>query len=289
MRAYPKLLVSLIPVAPLIFGAAGCAEPEDAGATVQRGQKALTNSNSINLNSINFNSINLNSINLNSINLNALDPATLSADTLSTVQAAGTGGAAARELLRYMVGCALPPNDGLSLEWKDEDGAVHREWFAGLLGLAPEWKSEPLSEAGQEWVSACLASRANFFGVPVEISSRGDSKPLKITGTDGQAESAEFTVREGAFWGNVFAPHPYLRACSHPPEVQTVRAALRTCATGHLDGDGVLVGCGPIELMGSCLEASAAPCSSFNAGDYYKGCVRADGSRTNAVVTTWIR
>src|SRR5262245_40223696 len=78
------------------------------------------------------------------------------------------GGAAAllatadgREVLSYIVSCALPA--GMSLVATASDGTVYE--FPGEIGLARSWLHHPLSEIGKGWISACLFARVNAHDV----------------------------------------------------------------------------------------------------------------------------
>ena len=101
-----------------------------------------------------------------------------------------------RELLTYMISCALPEGQSLTVE---TDSGTYT--FDGLIGLAPNWTTTPLSLEDRRWVSACLLARVNYYGVTVHISMRGDSPALAITSEEG----ADYPLYEGAFWGDLFA------------------------------------------------------------------------------------
>ena len=81
-----------------------------------------------------------------------------------------TEGELARQFLSYAYSCAMPLGATLDLKIDGQDrGTLH-----GALGLAPQW-GEPggsCDETCQRWVTACLLSRTNFWGVPVKISLR---------------------------------------------------------------------------------------------------------------------
>jgi hypothetical protein len=165
------------------------------------------------------------------------------------------------------VGCALNTSQSFSFSWTDTSGTVHAETYWGDLGLAPYWATGPLDESGQRIVSACLASRTNYFGVTVHISVRGNVKALR-DGTSA-AELAAYPYVEGAFWGNLFSSTPAIYACYNPATVANSRADQRDCATGYLSSTGQTLPCGPIQLTGSC----DTQCDGFDtAGQYYTGC-----------------
>ncbi len=83
-------------------------------------------------------------------------------------------------------------------------------------------------ETCQRWVSACLLARTNAYGAHVEISMRAPAdapqaiknalavSDVERNGSDaGDASAAPFSLREGAYYGNIFetAPLP-----STPPD-----------------------------------------------------------------------
>jgi len=102
-----------------------------------------------------------------------------------------------RELLTYIVSCALPEGTTIVAEHPTTHDPL--EFFGGL-GLAAEWEDQPLDQAGRGWVSACLLARVNANDVTVPISLRGPHAQLDTTA----AERADWTLEEGAFYGDVF-------------------------------------------------------------------------------------
>jgi len=279
------LLTSLLLACPGYDGTAGVVQTQRNGLVTSN----ALNPNALNLNALNLNALNLNALNLNALNLNALN---LNALNLNALNLNGQGGALTREVLRYMAGCALRPDQRLELRWVDAAGTPQFEALPGVLGLAPDWAEGPLGPAGQEWVSACLASRTNFYGHPVIISSRGPHPALRPDRASSE-EWATYRILEGAFWGNLFGDDPSMRSCYFEPDVEAARERLRACAAGHLGADGAVEACSFIERVGPCMETrrtSGPPaCLNFNSGDFFKGCERADGSRTHRVITTWLQ
>ena len=66
-------------------------------------------------------------------------------------------------------------------------------------------------ESCQRWVSACVLARTNAYGVHVQLSMRAPADapdPIKIALAVGDDERAGFTLREGAYYGNIFATTP---------------------------------------------------------------------------------
>lgn len=280
--------LGLIPAGCLLL--AGCAiDAGDAGDAGDRGERlgaaddAIVLLNSVNLNSINLNSINLNSVNLNSVNLNALDPAALNPTVRAAVEDPGPLGAQAREALRYIVGCALPASTSFDFSWTDSAGTLRQESYPGLLGLAPTWANAPASNADTGWLSACLISRANRYGTPVEISSRGGHGVLAALD---QEELDTYNHMEGAFWGDLFASPPVAYSCSNPAEVAHARQLQRDCASGAPREDGGVDGCGMIQMVGSCADR----CTKYNnPKGYYSDCSStAGGPESSQVITVYL-
>ncbi len=76
----------------------------------------------------------------------------------------------AREVMRYLVSCALAPD--MQVTWTSKFTGLRETWNGGL-SLCPDWFLGPLSLACQERVSACLLARNNAFGTSVLFSMRG--------------------------------------------------------------------------------------------------------------------
>jgi hypothetical protein len=137
--------------------------------------------------------------------LNALADSTLTGGTLDEQRFNGLLSTAADQLfIKYIVQCALPPGtfvhasyNGMALD------------FEGALGLAPEWNTGPCGTSCQEWVTACMFARNNYYGIPVGLSIRGQAALLTLN--PGEAEIAP--VEEGAFFGNMFADPWYGFSC----------------------------------------------------------------------------
>jgi hypothetical protein len=159
---------------------------------------------------------------------------------------AGAAGEAAKgyllDFLKYTVSCALNSNQSMTLQL--EQPVV----LNGSLGLAEDWVRRGIEVADQERVSACLSARVNFLGAHVNISIRG--RGLDPPDAD---EIAEYTLQEGAFWGNIFSdPEPELFACTENTNRENSYATLRFCSTGFPVPDGSFISCGPLRNVGSC-------------------------------------
>ncbi|HEX2570119.1 MAG TPA: hypothetical protein VH877_11220 [Polyangia bacterium] len=234
-----------------------------------------SNRNLLNMNALNMNALNMNALNLNALNINALDPA-----AALTIRSPGPKGDLARQLVRYAVGCALSPSQSFSFSWTDGTGTVHDEVYLGQLGLAPTWATAPLTSSGARWVSACLASRVNYYGTPVPISSRA---PGVLTTSS--SERGTYAYEEGAFWGNVFGPTPAVFACYDLLTTSHSRARARDCAAGHADSDGYVEQCGIIQIVGPCTTSCLLPLLE---GDGYSSCGSLL-SKTSETITVFLQ
>lgn len=131
---------------------------------------------------------------------------------------------AGRQFLKYLVECALGPNDRVT---------KGQHTFMGRIGLAPEWKTGQCDDRCQNWVTACLLARTNAQGASVEIELRASHPAIGL----GVADPA-FSAHEGAFFGNVFATYPAAYTCQGSGLPQAV-ARNRLCADGQCAGINV--------------------------------------------------
>jgi hypothetical protein len=254
-RSFVSLIFSLITLS-------GCVgSQEETETTLGIAPSAHECTNALNVNALNVNALNVNALNVNALNVNALNIAALTA-----IQALGPTGDLSRQLLEYTVGCALDSSQSFNFSWTDIALTTHDEQYWGSLGLEPTWSSSPLSDVGQRWVSACLASRVNWYGEHVIISARGSISSLSAPSL---AETTSFTMLEGAFWGNLFTLSPELYACHHGPNDAHSRAATRDCAAGHLDANSIPQDCGIIHIVGDC-DSVCKPMDT--AGSFYPRC-----------------
>jgi hypothetical protein len=263
----------------LLFASACVGVPEDEDPPLGEARAAFECANALNANALNANALYA-----KALNANGLDPAHLGGAAAAALTDPGPAGDLSRQLLKYTVSCALSRFQSVRLSWTDAAGAPHDDAYPGLLGLAPLWQWWPPTVAQQEWVSACLASRVNWYGVPVTISSRGPTRALSTS----SQELGAYPELEGAFWGNLFSAVPHLRACHDPAHDASSRAHLRDCAAGHLDAQGNLVACGMVQLVGACADVCDPPAPGST---YYPGCSDAvgdDDSSTSHVVTTYL-
>ncbi len=226
---------------------------------------------------------NPNALNPNALNPNALNPDALAPSVLAAIRDPGAAGALSREFLSYVVSCAFGPAQSFRFTWRDNSNVEHTEKYKGLLGLAVSWAVSPLDTAGQQWVSACLASRVNWYENPVMLSSRGAHSILRKQRAE---ERANFPNEEGAFYGNLFLPIPAVYACYNAPNEAHSRSLSRDCAVGHLDESGNVVQCGPVQILGSCADY----CRPRDAaGLYYPSCMTPlGGAPIVHVITTFL-
>ncbi|WP_437645617.1 hypothetical protein [Sorangium sp. So ce362] len=262
--------------------ATGCIAPELAleadgeAANVDSSADALVSGNALSYNALSYNALSYNALSYNALSYNTLRPAAASA-----LQDSGIGGDLFRMLVKYTVSCALDASQAFRFSWTDVAGTTHDEVYHGELGLADEWRRGPLHAAGKQIVSACLAARTNRYGASVVISMRSHEKPLRHEVDRDEREA--YPHVEGAFWGDLFAETPYLRACYNEANVEASRAARRDCAAGS--GDEAEP-CGMIEIVGSCQDH----CSKLHPpGQYYKDCDDPDSDKTRYVITTALR
>jgi hypothetical protein len=189
------LAMSLL-LAALSLTACGCqpelSDDDDLGVV----NPAVRVENSLTWNSLTSNSLVPNSLTSNSLTSNSLAKTALTDDPL------------ARELLKYIVGCALPADATITITL---GGTPYS--FAGQLGLAPEWGKAggTCSMSCRSWVSACVLSRVNYLGESVEISLRG-SHALSASAV----EEAAYPNREAAYFGDIFASPQVRYACTSP-------------------------------------------------------------------------
>jgi hypothetical protein len=173
-----------------------------------------------------------------------------------------------QELLSLVVSCAVP--FGITLV-----GTVNGAEFDlfGEVGLAPQWLSSRLERVGQHWVSACMFARVNDLEVVIPISMRGSHHELATSA----AERAEWTLEEGAFFGNAFGPlNQPLQwfACRGRDKAVSDAGELadRICAAPDPANPG-FTRCGMI-FAGDCGSfAQDQACEAFSArGTFYERC-----------------
>jgi hypothetical protein len=187
-RSGPGAIVAML----LMSMLSACAQDDPdvvAGGDVGENRTSISNDNRLALNRLALNRLALNRLALNRLALNGVSAGGLDSganELLATEEG--------RELLKYVVQCALEPDDVLV-------GVVDGQTYelTGLLGLMPKWEDEPLDEDEQRLMSACLLAHVNALGVPVSISLR-TRRVLRST----EEERRAYPVYEGTFFGQVF-------------------------------------------------------------------------------------
>ncbi|HXJ19019.1 MAG TPA: hypothetical protein VMT03_02215 [Polyangia bacterium] len=181
-----KRLARVLALSVVAAGAAACGEAPAPGAAP------------IAVAAITENSLMANSLMANSLMANSLIAKTLATANASTPQ-----------FMKYLVSCALGPNQSLDLTISGQP--YH---FPGQVGLAPQWGMSGGSCDGscQRWVSACLLARLDAAGVEREISVRGLHPALLPS----WSELTTYTQREATYFGNVFIPGQPRYLCLPP-------------------------------------------------------------------------
>jgi alpha-tubulin suppressor-like RCC1 family protein len=220
------------------------ADEDWSGAAGDTGtvDRSLVGLNGIAINGIAINGIAINGIAINGIAINGI--------AINGVTIAGAGLDPARaqafdHVLAYLVECALPAGDSITVTTADGQVRTH----AGMFGLAPEWKTRSLTPAGGRRLSACLAARSNAAGRTVSISLR---HPRVATTA---IEAALYTTHEGAFWGNLFSSQPAIYAC----RAQGAGLSGRACAESE--------DCG-FTFVGECADV----CTEYDPINGYSHC-----------------
>jgi hypothetical protein len=185
----------------------------------------------------------------NRLAANRLAANRLAANSLETQGLMSTEGG--RELMTYIVGCAIPT--GTSLTLQDPTGGQYT--YDGWIGLAPAWATRAPTVTERRWVTACLLSRTNVNGVLVNISMRSDTNTALLTSA---TERATYTQAEGAFYGDLFAPVPVTYACSNRGWTSLV-GTFRACA---LSSNGLVTDCG-FTYTGACTTACTDKVAPF--------------------------
>jgi hypothetical protein len=262
----------------LLAGCVGAPENQaDRENDVGIARSELLTMNALTMNALTMNALTMNALTMNALTMNALSPSTLSA-----IQDPSATGNLSRQFLKYTVGCALDATQSFSFSWTDTANVVHSETYWGLLGLSPKWDKHAFKTKDQEWVTACVLSRVNWYGTPVSISARGPTGALHTFGPD---EIITHPNEEGAFWGNIFAPNPVAYSCDYTPNAAHSRSMQRDCATGHIDASNNPVDCGIIHHLGSC-DTYCDPLNSK--GTYIPRCDDGAGTKSNSVLTIFL-
>src|SRR3954447_8023250 len=111
-----------------VFATVGCGEAGDDAETIQA---AIVAENALTANALTANALTANALTANALTANALTANALTANALT---ANGLRDPLGRQLMKYVVSCALPADATVSVV---VDGATYV--FLGSLGLAPAW------------------------------------------------------------------------------------------------------------------------------------------------------
>jgi hypothetical protein len=256
---------NLMCLAILLGGA--CVEP---GPELGQQSSDVLSTNRLSANRLSANGLSMNRLSANRLSANRLASNRLSANALASPLYTTAEG---RELMTYVVRCALPVDETLEV-----DVSGRRYEFSGLLGLAPKWADKPLDAQGKGWISACLLAHVNEEGMSVPISLRGTHDQLKKLEPN---EAQQFRYQEGAFYGDVFRADPLMYAClgwddqgaygSHSPHL-----AERVCVAGTPAGE--TSPCGFVNT-GACQEVCDAGKKTTKArySEAWDDCATGDG------------
>ena len=212
-----------------------------------------------------LNQLELNQLGLRRLSLSQLQPGLHALEHTDLMESED-----GRTVLRYVTICALSPGQELAFQ---HDGFDYR--YNGHLGLAPSWLDNPLTRKQQRWMTACLLSLVNAYGVPVEVSLRADG----VSSASPQ-EMADFPVYEATFFGNLFSNQPRLHAC---------QGSRNPVANAHSDDRALRVCSDPtddcaIEVVGPCNQVCDTHTGQYGASD-----CRANGRTFRQTFSVWLR
>lgn len=192
-----------------------------------------------------------------------------------------------RELLKIVVECALHgarsyidpltnqpvflPAD-VVMDGGDGYRGLPRTYY-GRHGLAPAWETRALTADEQEFVSACVMARTNYFGAEKNILMQGRA-PIATN----HELREQYTYGESIVWGNLFTPTRSMHICHSPFNDLCFLHDQRICEepqsnycgfTNHGDCFGVATTCPPNSISPHChawpnriavfLDISGAP------------------------------
>jgi hypothetical protein len=180
----------------------------------------------------------------NKLAANKLAANKLAASSLETKQLMDS--ADGRDVMGFIVGCALPTGQSLTLT--TTAGASYT--YPGWLNLAPAWATRAPTVAERHWVSACLLARTNVYGVQVSISMRHDSNSA-LAATS--AEMSTYSYAEGGFYGDLFQATPVMYACANRAWTTYQTNSFRACALSN----GTTTDCG-FTYTGYCNSSGTA-------------------------------
>src|SRR5262245_15286106 len=185
--------------------ATACASFEELGEGESGTEKAgLAGENGLAPNGLTGNGLTGNGLTGNGLTGNGLTGNGLTGNGLA--MAALENSPLTQQFFSYLVSCALPADQSITLTLGGTPTT-----FQGGLGLAPEWGVDGgvCDTHCQQWVSACLLARVNYYGQHVALSVRGPDAALATT----PDERTAYPEREAGYWGNIFLSKPAMYAC----------------------------------------------------------------------------
>jgi hypothetical protein len=192
-------------------------------------------------NGLSINGLVANGLRMNGLRMNGLRMNGFSINDLSTPDSV--------DVMKYLVGCALRPDQTLTIYDDTATDGSYTWW--GALGLAPEMETDPLDDpASQRWVSACMLAHVNSVGAHITISLRGSAPSLATT----KSEREGWPFPDGAYWGNLFTAPAALLACA-PTKVNQVNGGLDNTLP---DGRNCDLGACGLDEQGSCDQVCGA-------------------------------
>jgi len=182
-----------------IVGLIGCNDPRVDGDTIVTAS-SLETMNGLSMNGLSMNGLSMNGLSMNGLSMNGLSMKGLSMNGLATVDGlSNTAGlmttAGGRDIVKYMVRCALPA--GQSLTKQDQNGVSYT--FDGAIGIAPEALNSACDMDCQERISACMLAHVNNSGTHISIWLDGPDAAI------GWGSSPAYPYQEGAYFGNLIA------------------------------------------------------------------------------------
>jgi len=219
----------------------GCAVDEDLSETAQD----ITSTNKLATNKLATNSLAANTLAANKLAAASVATGTAAAALINTVDG--------REVLSYILSCALSSSQSVTL--KD---STNVSWtFPGSIGLGSAWLTRALTLDEQRWVTACVLARTNYFGVTVQLSLRGNNSQLATTA----AERTTYAGLDGGFYGNLFdTTGPKIYACDGWYD-----NSQRICANQATGSGSAYTQCG-FTYTGSCYTGSNVACTGQVSG-----------------------
>jgi hypothetical protein len=263
----------------VMLGSVACGSMEDGAAPVEalRAQEQeLLATNGLTQNGLTQNGLTQNGLTQNGLTQNGLTQNGLGGADFSTwfAQQAPQNSM----LMKYLVQCAVPAGETRSAE--DPVTGASYTW-EGSLGLAPGWASgQPMTEAEQQVLSACLAAHVNKFGLNVPLSVLGRTAQQQ-TIPYSQEELQSFSRREGCFFGNLFT-NEGLFAGVDGEYLNNGESSPRACGL-TTSQDELVSQCSPIVHVESCENF----CTLDPTGLFYTECTY--NGRTYLPLTTRIR